>query len=234
MAWPCKRKGWRLHRHVFRLFSNKTSKFTCPASPEPLSCNCPLQASALQQPRCHTPRVQVVGDGFSLKVQNRVQFRIRFYFGGIQENASASITQDPFSIPLVNTIDSSVSNILNYHHHLEIQEPSPSPKMNGSVETVVFNAEPDCAIAKRAHYAPPWADVSIIGIAGSSGSGKSTLSHAIVSKLNLPWVVILSMVSSPLEGQGKSQRISLGRVGLLLQDIEPRVPQEGVSQRIRL
>lgn len=46
----------------------------------------------------------------------------------------------------------------------------------------------------KAHYSPPWADVSIIGIAGSSGSGKSTLSHAIVSKLNLPWVVILSMV----------------------------------------
>jgi uridine kinase len=51
------------------------------------------------------------------------------------------------------------------------------------------------AIATRAHYAPPWADVSIIGIAGSSGSGKSTLSQAIVSKLNLPWVVILSIVS---------------------------------------
>ncbi|KAK6586333.1 hypothetical protein PZA11_001390 [Diplocarpon coronariae] len=50
---------------------------------------------------------------------------------------------------------------------------------------------------------PPWAKMSalnnylngaecdfhhsIIGIAGSSGSGKSTLSHAIVSKLNLPW-----------------------------------------------
>ncbi|TVY48714.1 Uridine-cytidine kinase-like [Lachnellula occidentalis] len=48
---------------------------------------------------------------------------------------------------------------------------------------------------QRAHYSPPWADVSIIGIAGSSGSGKSTLSHAIVSKLNLPWVVILSMDS---------------------------------------
>lgn len=47
---------------------------------------------------------------------------------------------------------------------------------------------------ERAHYQPPWADVSIIGIAGSSGSGKSTLSHAIVSALNLPWVVILSMV----------------------------------------
>ncbi len=51
------------------------------------------------------------------------------------------------------------------------------------------------AIAKRAHYSPPWADVSIIGVAGSSGSGKSTLSQAIVRKLNLPWVVILSTVS---------------------------------------
>ncbi|KAK7982065.1 Uridine kinase [Apiospora saccharicola] len=50
-------------------------------------------------------------------------------------------------------------------------------------------------IAKRAHYSPPWADVSIIGIAGSSGSGKTTLSHAIVNKLNLPWVVIMSMDS---------------------------------------
>jgi ABC-type dipeptide/oligopeptide/nickel transport system ATPase component len=50
------------------------------------------------------------------------------------------------------------------------------------------------ATVARAHYSPPWADVSIIGIAGSSGSGKSTLSHAIVSALNLPWVVILSMV----------------------------------------
>ncbi|KAK2614479.1 hypothetical protein N8I77_001299 [Diaporthe amygdali] len=51
------------------------------------------------------------------------------------------------------------------------------------------------AIAKRAHYSPPWADVSLVGIAGSSGSGKSTLSRAIVNKLNLPWVVILSMDS---------------------------------------
>jgi polynucleotide 5'-kinase involved in rRNA processing len=52
--------------------------------------------------------------------------------------------------------------------------------------------------AVRLRYAPPWADVSIIGIAGSSGSGKSTLSRAIVQKLNLPWVVILSMVSQKL------------------------------------
>lgn len=50
-------------------------------------------------------------------------------------------------------------------------------------------------ISTRVHYSPPWADVSIIGIAGSSGSGKSTLAHAIVRQLNLPWVVILSMDS---------------------------------------
>src|SRR4051794_10314820 len=61
---------------------------------------------------------------------------------------------------------------------------------------VLTNGGQDGTIAKRAHYAPPWADVSIIGIAGSSGSGKSTLSQAIVNKLNLPWVVILSIVSS--------------------------------------
>lgn len=52
------------------------------------------------------------------------------------------------------------------------------------------------SVNKKAHYSPPWQDVVIIGIAGSSGSGKSTVSHAIVSKLNLPWVVILSMVKS--------------------------------------
>lgn len=55
-------------------------------------------------------------------------------------------------------------------------------------------------MTKRAHYSPPWADLSIIGIAGSSGSGKSTLSHAIVNQLNLPWVVILSMVGHVLQG----------------------------------
>ncbi|EOD46596.1 Uridine kinase [Neofusicoccum parvum] len=48
---------------------------------------------------------------------------------------------------------------------------------------------------QRAHYSPPWANTSLIGVAGSSGSGKTTLSLAIISALNLPWVVILSMDS---------------------------------------
>lgn len=60
------------------------------------------------------------------------------------------------------------------------------------------NVAANSTIKTRHHYAPPWADVSIIGIAGSSGSGKSSVSDAIVKKLNLPWVVILSMVKRPL------------------------------------
>ncbi|KAF4637745.1 hypothetical protein G7Y89_g359 [Cudoniella acicularis] len=62
----------------------------------------------------------------------------------------------------------------------------------------------------RAPYSPPWADVCIIGIAGSSGSGKSTLSQAIVSKLNLPWVVILSMDSfyKTLDEEGSRKAFS--------------------------
>ena len=53
--------------------------------------------------------------------------------------------------------------------------------------------ESHVTVQKRAYYSPPWADVSIIAVAGSSGSGKSTVAQAIVRKLNLPWVVILSM-----------------------------------------
>ena len=48
---------------------------------------------------------------------------------------------------------------------------------------------------QRANYEPPWANTSIIGIAGASGSGKTSLSLAIIKELNLPWVVIMSMDS---------------------------------------
>lgn len=43
-------------------------------------------------------------------------------------------------------------------------------------------------------YSPPWADLSIIGIAGSSGSGKTSVAMEIVKSLNMPWVVIVVMV----------------------------------------
>ncbi|KFA48847.1 hypothetical protein S40293_01565, partial [Stachybotrys chartarum IBT 40293] len=61
--------------------------------------------------------------------------------------------------------------------------------------STMTDVESHVTIQKRVYYAPPWADVSIIAVAGSSGSGKSTLAQAIVKKLNLPWVVILSMDS---------------------------------------
>ncbi|EDN03102.1 hypothetical protein I7I51_08155 [Histoplasma capsulatum] len=47
----------------------------------------------------------------------------------------------------------------------------------------------------RARYSPPWADMTIIGIAGGSGSGKSSVALEIINSLNLPWVVILVMDS---------------------------------------
>ena len=53
---------------------------------------------------------------------------------------------------------------------------------------------------QKAHYSPPWADMSIIGIAGSSGSGKTSLAVEIIKALNLPWVIILSIVrGSPVQ-----------------------------------
>lgn len=36
--------------------------------------------------------------------------------------------------------------------------------------------------------------MSIIGVAGSSGSGKTSLAVEIVKSLDLPWVIILSIV----------------------------------------
>ncbi|KIW21087.1 uridine kinase [Exophiala spinifera] len=51
------------------------------------------------------------------------------------------------------------------------------------------------ASLQTAHYSPPWADVSIIGVAGSSGSGKTSLAIEIIKSLNLPWVILLSIDS---------------------------------------
>ncbi|KAL5334512.1 uridine kinase family-domain-containing protein [Aspergillus crustosus] len=51
------------------------------------------------------------------------------------------------------------------------------------------------ATTPERRYSPPWADLSIIGIAGSSGSGKTSVAMEIVKSLNLPWVVILVMDS---------------------------------------
>jgi uridine kinase len=46
----------------------------------------------------------------------------------------------------------------------------------------------------KVHYSPPWADMNLVGIAGSSGSGKTSLAIEIIKALDLPWVVLLSMV----------------------------------------
>ena len=55
-------------------------------------------------------------------------------------------------------------------------------------------------------YIPPWADLSIIGIAGSSGSGKTSVAMEIIRSLNLPWVVILVMVRSIVDSKIKKKK----------------------------
>ena len=55
-------------------------------------------------------------------------------------------------------------------------------------------------------YRPPWYALHFIGIAGPSGSGKTSLARAIVDKLNVPWVSVISMdcfykVLSPEESE---------------------------------
>jgi len=85
---------------------------------------------------------------------------------------------------------------------------------------------------QRAHYSPPWANTSIIGIAGSSGSGKTSLALAIIKQLSLPWVVILSMV-------GRHTKYSIviltnSTLGLVLQALESRTVSKGLQKRVRL
>lgn len=70
-----------------------------------------------------------------------------------------------------------------------------------------------------AHYSPPWASPGIIGVAGSSGSGKTSLALALVASLNLPWVVILSMVV-PLDYHQTYLFLITCPVGFVLQSID--------------
>ncbi|ETN41906.1 uridine kinase [Cyphellophora europaea CBS 101466] len=53
----------------------------------------------------------------------------------------------------------------------------------------------DVLATQKAHYSPPWANMSIVGVAGSSGSGKTSLAIEIVKALDLPWVIIMSIDS---------------------------------------
>ena len=78
----------------------------------------------------------------------------------------------------------------------------------------------DRSAMERARYSPPWANTSIIGIAGGSGSGKTSLAIEIVSSLNVPWVVILSMVNFPIPHPTHPTKLAKLQPGLILQDLD--------------
>lgn len=65
---------------------------------------------------------------------------------------------------------------------------------------------PFASFTQGVNYSPPWQDLSIIGIAGCSGSGKTSVAMEIVKSLNLPWVVILSLVCYTLYPKLQQQR----------------------------
>ena len=81
----------------------------------------------------------------------------------------------------------------------------------------------------RARYSPPWTDTSIIGVAGSSGSGKTSLALEIVSSLNLPWVVILSMASPDILRRSSPQMLMLCP-GLFLQSLDTRAAYSSAQE----
>jgi hypothetical protein len=82
-------------------------------------------------------------------------------------------------------------------------------------------------------YAPPWQDLSIIGIAGSSGSGKTSVAMEIVKSLNLPWVVILVMVQLlKMHGLDLVAALTFICLGFILQDIISRGAPQSSCERV--
>lgn len=77
----------------------------------------------------------------------------------------------------------------------ELRSGSLTPATNSSTNGTTPVPNGEIGHLRPAHYAPPWQNTSIIGVAGSSGSGKTSLSLAIIRELSLPWVVLMSMDS---------------------------------------
>lgn len=50
-------------------------------------------------------------------------------------------------------------------------------------------------MAIEPEYRPPWLALHFVGIAGGSGSGKSTFVRDVIERLNVPWVVVISLDS---------------------------------------
>ncbi|SCU83024.1 LAMI_0C01728g1_1 [Lachancea mirantina] len=48
-------------------------------------------------------------------------------------------------------------------------------------------------IGSNRSYMPPWTTPYIIGVGGTSGSGKTSVAAKIVSSINMPWAVLLSL-----------------------------------------
>ncbi|CCF58683.1 hypothetical protein KAFR_0F00860 [Kazachstania africana CBS 2517] len=89
-------------------------------------------------------------------------------------------------------IDSVEPRFFSYMTNPESDMPEPS-RRRSSIE------------AKR--YIPPWTTPYIIGVGGTSGSGKTSVASKIVSSMNVPWTVLVSMDNfyKPLNKEQRAQ-----------------------------
>ncbi|AET37865.1 uridine kinase URK1 Ecym_2112 [Eremothecium cymbalariae DBVPG len=82
---------------------------------------------------------------------------------------------------------------------------SPSKKQNRTNSSNVRPLVNDTA--SGSHYSPPWITPYIIGVGGTSGSGKTSVAAKIVSSINTPWTVLISLDNfyKPLSAEDHSK-----------------------------
>ncbi|CCH58464.1 hypothetical protein TBLA_0A06720 [Henningerozyma blattae CBS 6284] len=72
------------------------------------------------------------------------------------------------------------------------QESSTNDLDTDSIDTT-NTSESSLTESVESKYMPPWTKPYIIGIGGASGSGKTSVAAKIVSSINVPWTVLISL-----------------------------------------
>lgn len=89
-----------------------------------------------------------------------------------------------------------IQHIMPQVNHRITPSDTPSGSFYGTSEEgskIQLNKENVIIENNRAKYLPPWTTPYIIGVAGPSGSGKTSVAAKIVSSINVPWTVLVSL-----------------------------------------
>lgn len=87
---------------------------------------------------------------------------------------------------------------------------TPSPTILESTNVAKFydtGTSEHSSKSKRFQYLPPWTTPYVIGVGGPSGSGKTSVAAKIVSSLNVPWTVLISLDNfyKPLDAEQRKR-----------------------------